>query len=488
MAESLTSPPLEPIDEGVVQVKILNDGYAAALYVPEDSGTFPTPKQIHLAIENAKVNYGLNDKAIDKLIREEIRGKAYIFAKGKEPGLGGQARLIWNDLSNAGASPQDITELVTAGQRLQIFSQVSEGDQILSKLPPTEGAKGVDVFGKDVIHSGDDLVMPSGEGTTLSKDGLTLMAEREGVAYWDGEKVTVADMHYINGSIDSTTGDLKSETSVYIENDVRSGLRVEAMGDIFIGGNIEGADVYSRSGSVRVRNGIIGQSKARILAGANVIAGYIQDATVGAKENVEVDRYIINSAVTAGRYIMLVSNEGIIRGGTAFAEKRIELRVAGSDNRTPTELKVGFTSPHAQTKEKYQLHADQRRNRMELAYVQKRLAFLKILKKRMGTLTEDKETQYSELEKKEKLLQHEHKRHANLEEELERHEKDRPDEETEAESIRVHDTIYPEVGLGIGDAIMTMNKERHNLLIYRAGDVLSYGPLAQALSKKTEEE
>ena len=484
MAETFRSDPVDQENGTVVHVKVLNDGYAAALYVPEDAGSFPTLKQIHLAIEKAKVSYGINDKAIDKLVKEQVRGKALIFAKGDEPSDGGHARLIWNDISEDGASPQDITDLIGSGRHLQIFTKVGKGDQILSKLPPTEGSAGMNIFGKSVIVTGNDIAMPNGEGTVLSNDGLTLMAARAGIAHWDGVGVAVTEMQHIAGSVDSTTGDIMADTAVYIEQDVHSGMRVEAMGDIFIGGNIEGADVYSRSGSVWVRNGIIGHSKARILAGSNIVAGFIQDATIGAKENVEVDRYIINSAVTAGRYLLVISNEGLIRGGTAFAEKKIHVRVAGSENRTATELKVGFTPPHAQTKEKYQLRTDQRRNRMELAYIQKRLSFLKILKQRMGTLTPDKEIQYNELERKETVLLHEHKRHAQLEAELEQHEREKPDEETESESIRIQDTIYPEVALGIGDTNMLMKKERHNLLIYRAGDILSYGPLEQALRKK----
>ena len=485
MAETFKSNSVDKENGAVVHVKVLNNGYAAALFVPDDSGTFPTLKQVHLAIEKAKVNYGINDKAIDKLVNEQVRGIALLFAKGDEPSDGGHARLIWNDISEDGANPQDITEMLGSGRHLKIFTKVGKGDQILSKLPPTVGSEGMNIFGKSVTVTGNDIEMPNGEGTVLSSDGLTLIADQAGIAHWDGVSVAVTDMQHIAGSVDSTTGDIMADTAVYVEQDVCPGMRVEAMGDIFIGGNVEGADVYSRSGSVWVRNGIIGQSKARILAGSNIVAGYIQDATIGAKENVEVDQYIINSAVTAGRYLLVISNEGLIRGGTAFAEKMIHVRVAGSESRTATELQVGFTPPHAQTKEKYQLHTDQRRNRMELAYIQKRLSFLKILKQRMGTFTEDKEIQYNDLVRNETVLLHEHKRHAQLEAELERHDREKPDEETESESIRIQDTIYPGVALGIGDATMTMKKERQNLLIYRAGDILSYGPLEQALRKKS---
>ncbi|MCH8327117.1 MAG: DUF342 domain-containing protein [Candidatus Marinimicrobia bacterium] len=467
--------------DDLVQVMVLNDGFAAALYVPEDSGRFPSVKQVHLAIEKAKINFGINEKAVNKFVKEQIRGKGLIFAKGSTPGDGISARLVWNNISEDGAAPQDITEQLLANSIMHIFSVVKEGDQILSKLPATSGLMGTNIFSDEVQVGGKDIAMPEGEGTELSSDGLMLLAKRKGVAHWDADRVTVTEMEMIEGDIDVKTGDVKADGNIYIRNDVTEGLRLEAMGDIFIGGSIIGADVYSRSGSVRVHKGIIGQSRARILAGANVVAEYIQDATVGAKENVEVQRRIINSAVTSGRFVTVMTNEGLIRGGNIYAEKKIELLVAGSENRSITELKVGFSSAQAHTKEKYQLKADQKRTQMELAYVQKRLAFLKILKERMGSLTEDKEIQFRKLRKKEHLLRHESRRHDNLESDMERLSRGHGEEEIEAESIRVHKTIYTEVTLGIGDATMVMNKERHNLLIYRAGDMISFGPLEQAM-------
>jgi len=39
--------------------------------------------------------------------------------------------------------------------------------------------------------------------------------------------------------------------------------------------------------------------------------------------------------------------------------------------------------------------------------------------------------------------------------------------------------------VAIGDRTLEMNKERHNLIFFRAGDRLTFGPLHQALVKKT---
>ena len=468
-----------------IEVQILDDGFAAALFVSEEAPAFPTLKQVHLAIERAGVQIGVDDEAVERLISDQIVGEPVIFARGKPVAKGGDAKLIWHEQSEDGAAPKDITEAIASNNHeVNLFISVEEGQQILSKLPATQGESGVNVFGEETGVAGEDIAIPGGEGTRLSKDGLTLLAEKAGVAAWSGNVILVRGVHHIEGSVESQSGPIKDEGSVYIEKDVRSGCRVEAMGDIYVGGNVENAEVYSHSGNVIVRNGIIGQGGARLLAGGNIVAGFIQDATVGAKQDVEVLRYIINSAVTAGRYITATAGEGIVRGGTLYAEKRIEVRVAGADSRIETELKVGYTPPENLTQARYELRNEKGRNRMELAYVQKRRDFLKLLKDRKTGLNDEKEAELAELEEKASLLERQRDEQRVSEKGLNQRAEDLAADPGEAETIRILETIYPEVSVTIGDAVYPNDRDRSNVIFFRSGDRLSFGPLQQTLAKK----
>ncbi|MCH7521195.1 MAG: DUF342 domain-containing protein [Candidatus Marinimicrobia bacterium] len=483
MAEPIENPTPSPPPTESVAIKILKGGYVATLLVAKEVTTFPTIKQVHLAIERAKVNYGIDDRVVEKLVMQEIKGKPLVFAKGKPPVAGGAARLIWNAVKNDGDESKDVIEEPPQFMpQRHYFSRVEKGDRILSRLPPTEGTRGINVYGESIAAAGDDVPLPQGEGTYPSKDGLSLLAAVDGVASWSGEHVLVSEVTHIDGSVDTQTGDLKIEGSLHIEKDVRAGFKVEAIGDIYIGGNIEGAVVYSRSGSVVVRNGILGQSRARILAGQDIVAGFIQDATIGAKQDVKVDRYIINSSVTAGHYILAMANEGIVRGGSLFAEKKIEANVVGSNSLIETDLRVGYTPPENVSRARYLLGSDQRRNRTDLAYVQKRLAFLQLLKERMGNLTEEKELQLAELEKKENILLHQQRAHIEQEDELDSSREVEMNITAEAESIRVHQTIYPDVRVAIGDVAIEINKARQNIMFFRVGEKVSFGPLRQAVT------
>jgi uncharacterized protein (DUF342 family) len=479
LEEEITAAGIDPIE-----VQIQQSGNAAALFVPLEVIPFPTPKQIHLAIEKAGIRYGLDDSIIEEFIKDQIRGKSVVIARGKPPTGEGDQKLLWHDGIEPAVSPRDITaEVIDRDHGPSLFMIVEEGQQILSKQIGPNGKAGINIFGESVPVPVNEIHLPQGEGTHLSKDGLNLIASKSGVATWLPEGLTVTDTHCIRGSVDAQTGNITHDGAVYIEKDVRTGYRVEAMGNIYIGGNIEGADVYARGGSVIVRNGITGQGRAKVLAGRNIVAGFIQDAILGAKLDVEVEHYIINSAVTAGRYILAVANEGIVRGGTLFAEKRMEIRTAGADSRIETELKVGYTAPMHVSKARYQLRTDQHRNRMELAYVQKRLAFLKLLKDRMGQLSDEKEDQLLELERKDSILQGQHREYSARESEMEKRSGDLEENQQEAETIRIHEMIYPGVSVAIGDAALEISKERGDVIFFRVGDELTMGPFHQAAAK-----
>lgn len=477
--------PSQPGNIVPAEVKILENGFAASLSVFDNSEDFPSIKQIYLVIENSKVAYGIDDIKVEHLIDKQVRGKELIFAKGKLPVGDEKAKVIWNLSTDGSEAQRDITKVIEAGRTdIQLYGRVEADQRILTKLPSEAGEEGINVFGEPQGGTADDVEIPVGEGVYLSKDGLTLFASEAGIASYTGGEITVRPAKYIDGNVNAHTGNIKEDGAVYISKDVQTGFRVEAVGDIYVGGNIEGADVYSRGGSVFVRNGIIGQTRARILAGTNIVAGFIQDATIGAKKDVKAMRYIINSAVTAGNHIIVVSKEGIVRGGTLYAEKRIEIRVGGSEGRIPTELKVGFAPPDVDLKEHRDVQDYQRKNRMELAYVQKRLAFLKLLKEHKGELSEEKETQLKELAQRLTDLLKTHQDITKREVVLDENAPSEASKTREAESIRIHDKIHPEVSLAIGDSNLLIEETRTNLMFFRSGTELKFGPLSQTVRAK----
>ena len=460
-----------------VQIQILENGYAAALFVPQGVQEFPSQKQIYIAIERAGISYGVNDAVIDAFIHQGVTGKAVVFAKGRQAVRGSSARLIWHENSRSEPMSLDITKrLEETNQALDIFQLVERNQHILTKVPAQDGEVGINVFGEAVSHYGIDVSLPSGMNTYASKDGLSLLAEQNGVATVMNGKISVMDIHHVNGSVGPHTGNIQYDGSVFIAGDILSGFKVEALGDIYISGSIMGAEVFSRSGNVIIKKGINGEGSAQVLAGGRVSAEFIQDATIGAKSDVKVDRYIVNSAVTAGRYIFATKNEGLVSGGTLFANKKIEIGTAGSTAHPATDLKVGYTLPERISLSRYQQGENQRQNRLMLADVEKRIAFLTLMKQRMGSLTDEKEKQLVSWQTQEKFLQGKNLEQDAKSAEIGRHSQDMKINRKEAETIRVHQTVYPGVTIAIGASSFSIDKERSNVIFFRIGDRITIGP------------
>jgi uncharacterized protein (DUF342 family) len=152
-----------------------------------------------------------------------------------------------------------------------------------------------------------------------------------------------------------------------------------------------------------------------------------------------------------------------------------------------THLKVGYTPPERVSRSRLDLQNELRRNRMELAYVQKRLAFLRLLKKRMGELPEDREDQLRELDSREKVLRNQYHEYSNNPEKVRRNSPGETEEKPGAEIIRVLDTIHPGVSIFIGDVGLEINKARQNLVFFRLGDQIVFGPVNQMAVNKSAE-
>ncbi len=106
------------------------------------------------------------------------------------------------------------------------------------------------------------------------------------------------------------------------------------------------------------------------------------------------------------------------------------------------------------------------------------------MKERIIQLSDDKEGQLAELERKERILVGQYRDQSTQEAEIVKRAAATVEEGLKAETIRVHNTIYPEVSVAIGQATLEMDRERHDVIFFRSGDQLIFSPLSQVLEKK----
>lgn len=334
-------------------------------------------------------------------------------------------------------------------KKIQKHVEVSKDQDLIAKLPATITKAGRNIYNEDVLFHGDEIKFNGGKNTYITDDGLTLRAKKNGFLSMVDNKITVDDTFHIKGNVDFSTGNISYQGSVVVEGDVRSGFKIFASDDIFIKGNVDAADVFSKNGSIIVESGILGKNKAKLLAGKKIVCEFVQDASLGAKEDITIKRYAFNSNLSAGGSIYATEGEGLIRGGSAVADHGIEVNTAGSMQNKITDLRISDSDYYDVDSEKLEKKRSRTDIEAELLTAKKRSEFLDLLFKRLGKLSPDKQKELDNTKSKIIMLE------ARLQTEIDDDKKDKDIENTNVNEkyIVVNNKCHRGVNLQIGEAV-----------------------------------
>ncbi len=420
----------------------------------------------HLNAEG--VRFGIDKENLHFRLKSAKHGDKVLAAQGKAPENGEDARLVYL---------VDFKDMVMEGEnaikrvdfkKIREFVEVEKDQELVAKLPASKGKAGRNVLGDAVYNPGKDIELPAGKNTYIAEDGLTLRAKISGYLSMTDKKMIVDNTLTIKGNVDFSTGNISYQGDVVIEGDVRSGFKVFATDDILIKGNVDAADIFSKNGNITVELGVLGKNKAKLLAGQNIVCGFVQDASVGAKNDIIIRRYAFNASLSAGQKILAVEEEGLIRGGTIVADESIEVISAGSLQNKVTELRISDSEYYEQDTQELEKKRSRNDLEAELSVARKRYDFLSLLGQRLGKLSAEKQSELdSVLEKISSLEAKIEKEKLTPAPEAE----DSKDIEKE-KYIIVRDRCYRGVNLQIGEAQTKIEEHLMALKITRRDDAL----------------
>ncbi len=254
------------------------------------------------------------------------------------PGKDGQVNWAL-DIRDTYDTDEDSDEQVDH-HRVTRFVNVGTGDQIFSLGHPEPGVDGIDIFGQRIpAKEGKPYPIESGNNVVYLEDGLTLVATGIGAIQLKHNILSVQPTHQIAGDVDFSVGHIDFDGTVYVKGNILGGFNVRTGEDLFVGGNIEGAQV-NVGGNLQVDGGITGHGRAQIQVAGSAYAKYINGTSLEAGGDVLVKTEIVNSRVQSDESIMVVSG-GII-GGEVMALYKIETGMLGSQMNVKTEVTVGI--------------------------------------------------------------------------------------------------------------------------------------------------
>jgi uncharacterized protein (DUF342 family) len=126
---------------------------------------------------------------------------------------------------------------------------------------------------------------------------------------------------------------------VVVHGDVLTGFRVESLADIVVKGTVEGADLQAQ-GNILLESGVQGKGEARIQAGGDVIARFLNGAQVRAQGNVLVEGEILHSRIRCNR-LSADGQQAEIIGGVIEAARDVCAERFGSEMGVRTCIRLG---------------------------------------------------------------------------------------------------------------------------------------------------
>jgi uncharacterized protein (DUF342 family) len=151
-------------------------------------------------------------------------------------------------------------------------------------------------------------------------------------------EISVEDEYIIHGNVNFRVGIIDFNGVVDVRGEIRDHFDVKATKGVKVYGNI-GVCNINTEGNVTFC-GIDGRNEGRIIAGGNIYANYLHDATIECAGDVVVSAEIHNCNIKAlGKVVV---DKGAIMGGICVALGGIESNIIGSKSSSiPTILNVG---------------------------------------------------------------------------------------------------------------------------------------------------
>jgi len=453
-----------PANDGSMIIDISEDEMTASIKIlpPRLMGADIMAEEIRSFLWNNSIEYGHLDDYINELEDFPVFKENLIVAKGLPPEHGKDAQIIYYFKTQF--DKKKVHYSVDKQGRVN-FSDLDviqnvEADKLLAKkIQSTLGKDGRNIMGRYLpAKDGDDLDFKLGKNVTLSDDGNSVYAAKNGQVLLDDGKISVEDVTVIPYDVTkaNTEGEVNILGSLIIQGNVEDGCHIKADGNIEIIGVVGNALVEAK-GDIIIHRGVNmgeGQFDGKIVSeNGNIFAMFIENANIFAGNFVIVSDGIVNSHVLAKGKILCKGRRAKLVGGTLKACEEINVTAIGGPGGVKTIVEVGYDP---EIKEKMDGNVQKmHETQINFEKTSKRLRVLIRQKKLTKKLPPEKEEQlmfYSKQYQEEKNLI------ANLKSEIEQ-DTLYLDSVKQAGKISASQNAYPGVTVRIMDTEYEINSE-----------------------------
>ena len=331
-----------PALEETYSIEVSQDNMQVILrfYPASQSGKRTTMDSVIRDLRYRNVVYGIQMNVLqDHFMSDGIYGTDLIVAKGKEPRHGTDASVRYYFNTDVHAQPTLKDDGTVDYFHLNMINPCRKGQLLAEIIPEDEGEYGITVQGAKIRpRQVKKAHLEFGHNIEISEDRKKLTSLVDGHVSLVEGKVFVSDVYEVE-NVDLSTGNIEFEGSVQVRGNVSSNFEIRAGGNVIISGVVEGACIEA-GGNIIIARGMNGMAKGILKAGGNIVAKFLENATVSAGGYVNTES-ILHSNVTASTEIQVTGKRGFITGGHVRAGQRIEVKTLGATLGAPTVVEVG---------------------------------------------------------------------------------------------------------------------------------------------------
>lgn len=300
-------------------------------------------EKISAALQHLRILFGVDEDAINNILSEVDETGCPVsdatIARGRAP-IHGKDAFLRFEIEIGPIAGKELANGRIDFRERRMFVAVDKNQHIATKIPPTFGTSGKNLFGDEIrpIEGRDIAIQVSDDAQYLEEEGIIVSTAPGIVSIVNENSIRVSAKQKIEGNIDFSTGNIRSQNAVEVSGSVQPEFQVSCKGDLVIGENIDCAIVSTQSNLV-VKGGIIGR-EARVRVHGDADISYIERGQLIARGDVVLRSNAYYGKVQVGGDLLCPDNVKLI-GGTVVVGGSIHVGQVGSDAADPMTIAVG---------------------------------------------------------------------------------------------------------------------------------------------------
>ncbi len=433
---------------------------------PPENGRMMTLEEVLDQLGKSSVIYGINKTNLETIVKYPVYNEMICVAEGTPPANGQNGKVEFHFDIKRESKPTILEDGRVDFRELNLIQSAEQGQVLCSLTPPVRGTVGKTVCGIDIpALDGKPGVLPKGRNVSATEDGQALIANISGqINYIDG-KVNIFSTYEVPADVDNSTGNINFIGNVIVRGNVLSGFVVEAGGTVEVVGVAEGA-IIKAGGDIILRRGMQGMGKGILVSGGDIIARYIENCNVEAKNDIKAEA-VMHSYIKCGNKLELSGKKGLLVGGNCKVGKEITAKVIGSHLGTVTDIEVGVDPT---IRERYKAVKEELiKSETDLKKAEQAITILKKLEM-AGALTPEKQEMLAKSVRTRVYLTN---HFSELKEEMAALESKL--QQDAYGKIRCYSFIYPGTKVAIGSCMMYVKENLQYCSLYRDGADIRVG-------------